>query len=116
VAEDAVEDIGLLEVVELIALADELARREAPIGTLHEQEGVAARTLEFSIRTAARPGDAIGALWNEIDLLGTPGTMGWRTCDARAYVLATMRCRENFSTSPVRILTIVTNVADSRRR
>src|SRR5258708_1515917 len=36
-AEDVVEDVGLLEVVELIALADELARREAPIGEMFEE-------------------------------------------------------------------------------
>jgi integrase len=35
---------------------------------LRQQEGVAARTLEFAILTAARTGEVIGATWNEIDL------------------------------------------------
>jgi integrase len=36
---------------------------------LREQEGVAARALEFAVLTAARTGEVIGARWNEIDLL-----------------------------------------------
>jgi integrase len=36
---------------------------------LREQEGVAARALEFLILTAARTGEVIGARWSEIDLL-----------------------------------------------
>src|SRR5260370_14551573 len=36
-AEDVVEDVGVLEVVELSALADELACREAPIGEMFEE-------------------------------------------------------------------------------
>lgn len=39
------------------------------LSTLPEQEGVAARALEFLILTAARTGEVIGARWNEIDLL-----------------------------------------------
>ncbi|WP_414644580.1 tyrosine-type recombinase/integrase [Bradyrhizobium sp.] len=35
---------------------------------LHQQEGVAARALEFTILTAARTGEVIGATWTEIDL------------------------------------------------
>lgn len=38
------------------------------IGELREREGVAARCLEFTILTAARSGEARGALWSEIDL------------------------------------------------
>jgi integrase len=34
---------------------------------LRQQEGVAARALEFSILSAARTGEVIGAKWNEID-------------------------------------------------
>ena len=34
---------------------------------LAEREGVAARALEFTILTAARTGEAIGATWDEID-------------------------------------------------
>jgi integrase len=35
---------------------------------LRAQEGIAARTLEFIILTAARTGEALGARWSEIDL------------------------------------------------
>lgn len=35
---------------------------------LREQEGTAARALEFAILTAARTGEVIGATWKEIDL------------------------------------------------
>jgi integrase len=35
---------------------------------LREQEGVAARALEFTILTAARTGEALGARWDEIDI------------------------------------------------
>jgi len=37
------------------------------MASLGEQEGVASRALEFSILTAARSGEALGALWEEID-------------------------------------------------
>ena len=37
--------------------------------SLREQEGIAARALEFAILTAARTGEVIGAQWNEIHLL-----------------------------------------------
>ena len=36
---------------------------------LEEREAVAARCLEFAILTAARSGEALGALWSEIDLV-----------------------------------------------
>jgi integrase len=36
---------------------------------LREQEGIAARALEFTILTAARTGETIGARWTELDLL-----------------------------------------------
>ena len=35
---------------------------------LNEREGTAARALEFTILTAARTGEVIGATWDEIDL------------------------------------------------
>jgi integrase len=38
------------------------------IAELRQQEGVAARALEFAILTAARTGEVIGAEWDEIDL------------------------------------------------
>ena len=36
---------------------------------LREQDGISARALEFTILTAARTGETIGARWNEINLL-----------------------------------------------
>jgi integrase len=42
---------------------------------LREQEGIAARALEFLILTAARTGEVIGARWNEIDLLDKTWTV-----------------------------------------
>ena len=38
------------------------------IGQLHKQDGIASKCLEFTILTAARTGEAIGATWDEIDL------------------------------------------------
>jgi integrase len=38
------------------------------MAALGQQEGVAARALEFAILTAARTGEVIGARWSEIDL------------------------------------------------
>jgi integrase len=35
---------------------------------LQQQEGIAARALEFAILTAARTGEVIGAPWSELDL------------------------------------------------
>ncbi len=35
---------------------------------LRDQEGIAARALEFLILTAARTGEIIGARWDEVDL------------------------------------------------
>jgi integrase len=39
------------------------------LAALREQEGIAARALEFTILTAARTGETILARWDEIDLL-----------------------------------------------
>jgi integrase len=38
------------------------------IEQLRQQDGIAAKCLEFTILTAARTGEAIGATWDEIDL------------------------------------------------
>jgi integrase len=43
--------------------------------SLREQEGIAARALEFAILTAARTGAVIGARWGEIDLLDKTWTL-----------------------------------------
>jgi len=47
-----------------------LPYREAPafMARLREQAGIAARCLEFSLLTAARTGESIGATWPEFDL------------------------------------------------
>jgi integrase len=42
---------------------------------LREQEGIAARALEFTILTAARTGEAIFARWTELDLLDKTWTI-----------------------------------------
>jgi integrase len=42
---------------------------------LREQEGTAARALEFAILTAARTGEVLGARWSEIDLAGKVWTV-----------------------------------------
>src|SRR5205823_2788050 len=42
---------------------------------LRQQEGVAARALEFVILTASRVGEVIGARWSEIDLNGKVWTI-----------------------------------------
>jgi integrase len=42
---------------------------------LREQEGVAARALEFATLTAARTGEVIGAQWSEMDLLDKTWTL-----------------------------------------
>lgn len=38
------------------------------VSALHQREAVAALTLEFTILTAARTGEVIGAKWDEVDL------------------------------------------------
>jgi integrase len=43
--------------------------------SLRSQQGSAARALEFTILTAARTGDTIGARWQEIDLAGKAWTV-----------------------------------------
>lgn len=40
------------------------------VADLREQDGTAARALEFVILTAARTGEVLGARWSEIDLVG----------------------------------------------
>jgi integrase len=51
------------------------AELSAFLVALREQEGIAARALEFAILTAARTGEVIGARWNEIDLLDKTWTV-----------------------------------------
>jgi integrase len=57
---------------------------------LHQQEGVAARALEFTILTAARTGEVIGATWTEIDLEACLWTV---PAERMKYRLATPRWR-----------------------
>src|SRR6516164_835257 len=42
---------------------------------LREQQGIAARALEFTILTASRTGETIGARWSEFDLLNKTWTV-----------------------------------------
>jgi len=42
---------------------------------LREQEGIAARALEFTMLTSARTGEVIGAHWNEINFLDRTWTV-----------------------------------------
>ena len=51
------------------------AELPAFLTSLREQEGIAARALEFLILTAARTGEVIGACWNEVDLLDKTWTV-----------------------------------------
>src|SRR5262249_22805187 len=45
------------------------------MSALRDREGVASRALEFTILTAARVGEVIGARWNEFDLLDKTWTV-----------------------------------------
>jgi integrase len=51
------------------------AELPAFMAELSQREGVAARALEFTILTAARTGETIGATWGEIDLKGSTWTV-----------------------------------------
>jgi integrase len=44
-------------------------------GALREQNGVAARALQFTILTAARTGEVVGAHWSEIDFANATWTI-----------------------------------------
>lgn len=51
--------------------------RDVPafVGELRKREAVSARALEFTILTAARSGETMGATWREIDLAGAVWTI-----------------------------------------
>jgi integrase len=51
------------------------AELPAFLGRLREEEGTAARALEFLILTSGRTGEVIGARWSEIDLLDETWTV-----------------------------------------
>ena len=53
------------------------------LASLREQEGIAARALEFAILTAARTGEVIGARWDEIDLRDKTLDRAGRTHEGR---------------------------------
>jgi integrase len=50
---------------------------------LRDQEGIAARALEFAILTAARTGEVIGGRWSEFDLLDKTWTVPTERMKAR---------------------------------
>jgi integrase len=51
------------------------AELPAFLASLREQEGIAARALEFAILAAARTGEIIGARWSEVNLLDKTWTV-----------------------------------------
>ncbi len=51
------------------------AEMSAFIAALRMRDGVAARALEFTILTAARTGEVVGARWDEIDLTNDTWTV-----------------------------------------
>jgi integrase len=51
------------------------------ISRLQQQDGIAAKCLEFTILTASRTGETIGATWDEIDL------------DARLWIIPAERMK-----------------------
>jgi integrase len=56
------------------------------MATLRSQDSISARALEFTILTAARTGEAIGATWEEIDLEAKTWTVpGTRTKSGREH-------------------------------
>jgi hypothetical protein len=71
-AEDVVEDVGLLQVVELVGPADELAGREAPVRQVVEEDLVGhqaghghhlpAGGLHQHLAEGLEIGDAVGAM------------------------------------------------------
>jgi hypothetical protein len=54
------------------------------IADLREREGIAARAPEFTILTAARTGEVIGASWSEIDFKGRSGLFPHRMKPSRS--------------------------------
>jgi integrase len=64
--EHALADTGKVEVAHHAAVPYE--ELPAFMAALAQRVGVAARALEFTILTAARTGEVIGATWDEIDL------------------------------------------------
>ena len=56
------------------------------MAALRSREGVPARALEFTVLTAARAGETIGATWAEIDLAARSWTVpAGRTKAAREH-------------------------------
>jgi integrase len=56
------------------------------VAELRGQDGVAARALEFTVLTAARTGETLGARWSEIDLNGSTWSIpANRTKGARGH-------------------------------
>jgi len=76
------------------------------LAALREQEGIAARALEFLILTAARTGEVIGAQWSEIDLLDKTWTVPASRMKAR---------REHRVPLSVRSLAILGEMQAARR-
>jgi len=71
---------------------------------LRKCEGVAARCLEFSILTAARSGEARGALWNEIDLAARVWTIPPERAEGGGGMKMGIEHRVPLSDSAVKLL------------
>lgn len=75
------------------------------IDQLHRQDGIAAKCLEFTILTATRTGETIGATWDEIDL------------DAKTWTILAIRMkaeREHRVPLSAHALTILNDMAVMR--
>jgi integrase len=67
------------------------------LASLREQEGIAARALEFLILTAARTGEIIGSRWSEIDLLDKTWTVPAARMKAHREHRVPLSARPHFS-------------------
>ena len=66
------------------------------ITELRTREGVTARALEFTILTAARTGEVLGATWDEIDLAAKVWTIpGSRMKGGKEHRVPLTRCRSS---------------------
>ena len=86
---------------------------------LRQQEGIAARALEFAILTAARTGEVLGARWDEIDLaerrLDRPGRAHeGRQGAPRAAVGCGARDRRADGRDPARVISCSPAARSSR--
>ena len=65
------------------------------MATLRKRDDDAARALEFTILTAARSGEALGATWDEIDFQGKTWTIPAERMKAGVSTACRRRCARN---------------------